>query len=55
VPSPPSADDKKNARLIVSRIIIDTLSGLNLHYPPTDQARRKELLKIRNMLEKDKK
>jgi PPK2 family polyphosphate:nucleotide phosphotransferase len=41
------ADDKKNARLIVSQIILDTLSGLNLHYPPTSSARREELLAIR--------
>ena len=41
------ADDKKNARLIVSQIILDTLSGLNLRYPPTSAARREELLAIR--------
>ena len=49
------ADDKRNARLIISRIIIDTLSGLDLHYPPTDQARHNELLAIRDMLKKDQK
>jgi PPK2 family polyphosphate:nucleotide phosphotransferase len=48
------ADDKKNARLIVSQIILDTLSGLNLHYPPTSKARRKELLTIRRLLENEK-
>ncbi len=48
------ADDKKNARLIVSQIILDTLSGLNLHYPPTSKARRKELLAIRRLLENEK-
>jgi hypothetical protein len=44
------ADDKKNARLIVAQIILDTLSGLNLHYPPTSEARREELLDIRRRL-----
>jgi PPK2 family polyphosphate:nucleotide phosphotransferase len=48
------ADDKKNARLIVSQVILDTLSGLNLHYPPTSKARHKELLAIRRLLEKEK-
>jgi PPK2 family polyphosphate:nucleotide phosphotransferase len=48
------ADDKKNARLIISQVILDTLSGLNLHYPPTSKARHKELLAIRRLLEKEK-
>jgi hypothetical protein len=48
------ADDKKNARLIVSQIIVETLSGLNLHYPPTSKTRRKELQAIRQLLEQDK-
>jgi len=47
------ADDKKNARLIISQIILDTLSGLNLHYPPTSKARRRELQAIRRLLERD--
>ncbi len=45
------ADDKKNARLIVSQIIRDTLSGLDLHYPPTSEARRRELEQSRLVLE----
>lgn len=48
------ADDKKNARLIISQIIVDTLSSLKLCYPPTSNARRKELLAIRSLLEQDK-
>ena len=45
------ADDKKNARLIVSQILVDTLAGLDLHYPETTAARREKLLEIRRQLE----
>lgn len=45
------ADDKENARLIVSRIILDTLEGLKMAYPKTSPERRKELLAIRKQLE----
>lgn len=44
------ADDKENARLIVSRIVIDTFEDLDLEYPKTTAARRKELLAIRKRL-----
>lgn len=44
------ADDKKNARLIISRIILDTFKSLKMHYPETDAKRRKELLSIRQQL-----
>jgi PPK2 family polyphosphate:nucleotide phosphotransferase len=44
------ADDKENTRLIVSRIILDTLQGLNMHYPETSAVRRRELLRIRKQL-----
>ena len=44
------ADDKKNARLIISEIIVDTLRSFDLSYPKTTPARRKELLKIRKQL-----
>ena len=47
------ADDKENARLIVSKIILDTLDGLEMTYPEVDEARRKELLSIRNQLENE--
>tara|TARA_R110002049_G_scaffold187196_1_gene355468 strand:- start:5989 stop:6879 length:891 start_codon:yes stop_codon:yes gene_type:complete len=44
------ADDKKNARLIVSQIIRDTLESMDLAYPATDKARRAELARVRKML-----
>jgi len=44
------ADDKDNARLIVSRIVLDALEGLALSYPKTSAARRRELLSIRKQL-----
>ena len=45
------ADDKKNARLIISQIIVDSLNNLNMSYPKVSAARRKELLKLREQLE----
>lgn len=45
------ADDKKNARLIISTIINQTLSELDLSYPEVSDARRKELEAIRVQLE----
>lgn len=45
------ADDKKNARLIISQIIVSTLEDLDLHYPRTTSARRQRLLAIRRELE----
>ena len=47
------ADDKENARLIVSRILLDTLDGLRLAYPQTSHERRRELLAIRKRLARD--
>ncbi|MGC4060885.1 MAG: polyphosphate kinase 2 family protein [Aquabacterium sp.] len=44
------ADDKRNARVIVSRIILDTLQGLNMQYPKASAARRRELQAIRAQL-----
>jgi PPK2 family polyphosphate:nucleotide phosphotransferase len=46
------ADDKENARLIVSQIILDTLKGLKMTYPKTGARRRHELRSIRKQLEK---
>jgi len=46
------ADDKPNARLIVSRIILDALEGLDMSYPRTDAGRRRELQAIRRRLAK---
>jgi len=44
------ADDKENARLIVSQIVLDTFEGLGMTYPKTDAQRRQELLSIRKRL-----
>ena len=44
------ADDKENARLIVSKIILDTLNGLEMTYPEVSEARRQELRSIRERL-----
>jgi PPK2 family polyphosphate:nucleotide phosphotransferase len=46
------ADDKENARLIVSRIVLDTLEELKMTYPKTSAKRRQELLSIRKQLAK---
>jgi PPK2 family polyphosphate:nucleotide phosphotransferase len=46
------ADDKLNTRLIVSRIILDTIEALELSYPKTGAARRRELLSLRKRLAK---
>jgi PPK2 family polyphosphate:nucleotide phosphotransferase len=47
------ADDKKNARLIISRIIVETLAGLKLSYPKVSAAQRRKLRAIRLKLEAD--
>jgi PPK2 family polyphosphate:nucleotide phosphotransferase len=46
------ADDKENARLIVSQIVLDTFEALKMTYPKTSAKRRKELLSIRKQLAK---
>jgi PPK2 family polyphosphate:nucleotide phosphotransferase len=46
------ADDKENARLIVSQVIFDTLKSLKLSYPETSKAHRQELQSIRKLLAK---
>jgi len=46
------ADNKENARLIVSRIVLDELGGLKMSYPKTTPERRKELAAIRKELVK---
>ena len=46
------ADDKENARLIVSQIVLDTLDGLKMTYPETNAKRRQELQSIRKRLAK---
>ncbi len=44
------ADDKENARLVVSQIILDTLNELGMSYPEVDKTRHKELLSIGKLL-----
>ena len=44
------ADDKENARLIVSQLIVKALEGLKMSYPPTSTARRRELKAFRARL-----
>jgi PPK2 family polyphosphate:nucleotide phosphotransferase len=44
------ADDKESARLIVSRILLDTFEGLKMTYPKVDAKRRRELQAIRRRL-----
>jgi len=48
------ADDKENARLIVSHIVLDALDDLKMSYPKTSEARRRELQTIRKELEMEK-
>ena len=46
------ADDKENARLIVSQIVIDAFKKLKMAYPKTTPKRRRELDSIREALAK---
>ena len=46
------ADDKYNARLIISRVVIEALRGLKMSYPQMTRVRRDELQAIRKQLEK---
>ena len=46
------ADDKENARLIVSQIVIDALKDLKMSYPKTTPKRQEELKAIGKALEK---
>jgi len=38
-----AADDKQGARLMVSRVVLDSLEHLELMYPKTDAKRRRDL------------
>jgi PPK2 family polyphosphate:nucleotide phosphotransferase len=49
------ADDKENARVIVSQILLDTLKKLRMNYPEPDDTHRKELLSIRELLASESK
>ena len=44
------ADDKDNARLIVSQIVLDAFTDLKMAYPKTTEKRRLELKSIRKLL-----
>lgn len=44
------ADDKKNARLIISSIILEVLSGLDMEYPRADAKQRRVLAHARRLL-----
>jgi PPK2 family polyphosphate:nucleotide phosphotransferase len=44
------ADDKKNARLIISQILLDTLRQLKLEYPRITDEQQKELRAMRKLL-----
>jgi PPK2 family polyphosphate:nucleotide phosphotransferase len=47
------ADDKENARLIIARILLDTLESLKMAYPKTTPKRRRELQAIGKQLKKN--
>jgi PPK2 family polyphosphate:nucleotide phosphotransferase len=47
------ADDKENARLIVSQIVLDALGDLGMLYPRTTAKRRRELKAIGKLLAKE--
>ena len=44
------ADDKENARLIISQIVLDALDELKMAYPKITEKRRQELKAIRSQL-----
>jgi PPK2 family polyphosphate:nucleotide phosphotransferase len=44
------ADDKENARLIVSAIVLEAFEQFRMHYPKANAKRRRELLAIRASL-----
>jgi PPK2 family polyphosphate:nucleotide phosphotransferase len=46
------ADDKHNARLIISQIVLDAFGEVKMAYPKTSAKRRQELKSIRNVLAK---
>ena len=47
------ADDKENARLIISQIILDTFNTLKMAYPKPSESHQKELKSIRQLLLKE--
>ncbi len=47
------ADDKKNARLIVSAILAETMKAMDISFPEINEERMAELMKYKEMLEKE--
>jgi PPK2 family polyphosphate:nucleotide phosphotransferase len=47
------ADDKRNARLIVSQIVVETLKNLKMEYPTSSETHKMELEQIRKALESE--
>lgn len=47
------ADDKDDARLIVSQIVLDAFNSLAMAYPEATRARRRELARARRTSAKD--
>lgn len=48
------ADDKRNTRLIVSSILLETLQSLKMDFPQSSDVRRAELARMQTYLESDK-
>lgn len=46
------ADDKLNARLIISHILVETMKTLRMSFPEVTAAQRRELQRLRRLLEK---
>jgi PPK2 family polyphosphate:nucleotide phosphotransferase len=44
------ADNKNNARLIISKVIVEKLNSLGLSYPKIDAQQRREILEIKKQL-----
>ena len=49
------ADDKENARLLVSQVAVETLRGLKPAYPATAPGKKKELESFRRLLQGERK
>jgi PPK2 family polyphosphate:nucleotide phosphotransferase len=49
------ADDKRNARLIISLAIVETMNSLDIHYPKATKQHRRELRQLRRALAKSEK
>ena len=44
------ADEKKNARLIISHIVLETMNALKMRFPKANHERRRELQAFRERL-----